>query len=205
MPQQRDEIRPDGIEHARFARRDRMQAVILHECRIQRHAGKQERDQRHLRLPRQIGIQVREAIAIARTVVRWQPYPEQQHAGPRILRQCDHVGKIVVDDLQRQAAQSVVGAQLQQHHCRMVQGQQMGQSFQAATAGLATDAGVDDLVLVPLAVEPPLQQRDPAFCGLESVRRTQAVTEAEDDVSLRGRRALESDEQQCQCECPAAR
>jgi hypothetical protein len=24
-------------------------------------------------------------------------------------------------------------------------------------------------------------------------------------VSLRGRRALESDEQQCQCECPAAR
>jgi len=82
------------------------------------------------------------------------------------------VRKIVTDDRQRQAAQSVIGTQLQQHERRMVQGQQMGQSFQAATAGLATDAGVDDLVLVPLVVEPPLQQRDPAFFGLESVRRT---------------------------------
>ena len=81
----------------------------------------------------------------------------------------------------------------------------MGQSFQAATAGLAADAGVDDLVLVPLVVEPLLQQRDPALLGLQPVGRTQAVTETEDDAILRGGRALEPDEQQCQCERPAAR
>ncbi len=182
-----------------------MQAVILHQCGIQRHAGKQERDQRYLILSCQVRIQVREAIAVARTVVRWQADAQQQHARPRVLRQGDHVREVVVDDRQRQAAQPVVGAQLQQHDRRMVQGQQMGQSFQAATAGLATDAGIDDLVLVPLVVEPLMQQRDPAFFGLESVRRAQAVTEAEDDAILRGRRALEPDEQQCQCECPAAR
>ena len=50
-----------------------------------------------------------------------------------------------------------------------------------------------------------MQQRDPALFGLESVRGTQAVTKAENDAILRGSRALEPDEQQCQCECPAPR
>jgi hypothetical protein len=85
--------------------------------------------------------------------------------------------KVVVNRLQRQATQAIIGAQLQQHDCGVVRGEQVGQSFQAATAGLAADAGVDDLVLVPLVVEPLLQQRDPALLGLQSVGCTEAVTE----------------------------
>ena len=81
----------------------------------------------------------------------------------------------------------------------------MGQSFHAATAGLAADTGIEGLVLVPLLVKPLLQQLDPALLGLQPVGRTEAVTETEDDGILRGGRALEPDEQQCQCECPAAR
>ena len=153
----------------------------------------------------QPGIQLGETIAVAGAVVGGQPDPEQQDLRSGDLGQHDHVRKVVVNGLQRQATQAVIGAQFQQHQRRMMRSQQVGQSFQTATAGLATDAGVDDLVLVPLAAEPSLQQSNPAFLGLQPIGCTQAVTETEDDAILRGRRALEPDEQQCQYECPAAR
>ena len=63
MPQQRGQVGPDGVEHARFARRERMQAIGLHQIRMQRHAFEQERYEGHLKLPGQVRIHLCEAVA----------------------------------------------------------------------------------------------------------------------------------------------
>jgi hypothetical protein len=195
MPQQREQIGPDRVEHPWLTGGHRMQAIGLHQRRIQGHSIQQKRYPGHLLLPGQVGVQVGKAVSIAGPIVGRKPDAEQQNPGSGGPGQGNHVRKVVVNRLQRQAAQAVIGAQLQQYDGGVVHGEQVGQSFQAATAGLAADAGVDDLVLVPLVMKPLLQQRYPALLGLQPVRRTQAVTEAEDDLILRGRRALEPDEQ----------
>ena len=64
---------------------------------------------------------------------------------------------------------------------RMVQHQRARQAGEAARRGFAADAGVDDLVTVPLLLEPRLQQRHPALLhARQPVAGTDAVAEHED-------------------------
>ena len=85
----------------------------------------------------------------------------------------------------------------------LVQLQRARQALQAAARGFAADAGVDDLVPVPLSLKSLCEQRDPTLLWPDSVGGTQTVAEYEDGA-VRGHRVLERNEQQSHAERPGA-
>ena len=65
-------------------------------------------------------------------------------------RQVDHLRQIGAHLRDRQRAQPIVAAQLQDHDLGLMQVERARQARQPARGGFAADAGVDDLVTVPL-------------------------------------------------------
>jgi hypothetical protein len=85
MPQQRDQIGPYGVEHMRLTGGHRMQAIGLHQRRIQGHPFQKKRYPGHLLLPAQFRVQLGEAIAVPGAIVGWQADAQQQDPGARGL------------------------------------------------------------------------------------------------------------------------
>lgn len=98
----------------------------------------------------QLREHARELGGVARPEVGRDAHAHQQHARSGRLRQAHHLREIVAGRACRQSAQAVIGPQLQNHQFRPVQLQRPRQALEAPARGLATHAGVDDLVPVPL-------------------------------------------------------
>ena len=123
--------------------------------------------------------------------------------GPRAADSSIILRQIVAGVSQRQPAQAIVGAELEDHDAGLMQLQGAGQPLEAALGGLAADAGVDDLVPVPLSLQSLRKQSDPTLLRPEAVGGAQAVAEHK-DVAVGGHRVLERDEQQSQARAPQA-
>ena len=99
--------------------------------------------------------------------------------------------KVVAHLAQRQAAQTVVAAELQDHDCRFVQLQRARQAGAGAASRLAADAGVHHTVTVPLSGQSPLQQRYPGRIDRYAITCAQAVADHEDHGLWPQRRSRE--------------
>src|SRR5207253_10188989 len=141
--EQRLQVRPDRVQDRRLARSVWMHAVGLHEGRIEGHLLQQERYERQMILVCQLGEYTREALRVARPVVGRNADADQQHACPGRLRQAHHAREVLAGLAERQSAQPVVGAELQDHRLRPVQLQCPRQPFNPAAGSLAAHAGVD--------------------------------------------------------------
>ncbi len=87
---------------------------------------------------------------------------------------------------QRQAAQAVVAAELDDDHCRFVQFQGTRQPAARAAGGFAADTGVDYAVPVTLPGQSLFQQGHPGGIHFDAIAGAQAVAEHQDGVG-RGR------------------
>ena len=76
---------------------------------------------------------------------------------------------------QRQAAESVVATQLDDHDGGSVPGEEPVQHREAAGRGLAGDAGVEYVVGAALLLQAPAQTLDPAALRFHLVSGTEAV------------------------------
>src|ERR1700722_5880499 len=94
-----------------------------------------------------------ELLGVAGAVVGRNAYSNQQQAGSGGLYQLCHLAKVGARDVQRQSAQSVIGAKFKDHDTWLVQLQGPGQPFEPAFRRLTAYAGVDDLVPVPLCLQ----------------------------------------------------
>jgi hypothetical protein len=103
--------------------------------------------------------------------------PTSSTFAPAFCAACVIAVRLSAVKFERQAPQRVVAAELDDHHGRLVLGQQRRQPRTAARCGVAADAGIDhasgDLFLGKLLV----QQRHPAGAARQAVFRAQRVAQ----------------------------
>lgn len=156
-----------------------MQAVILHPLRLDSHLLHKERQQGDLELLGKPRIDRAECLSIAAAVVRRYPNLHQQRAGVRLLRQGDDLLKVALQIRRRKTAQSVIGAELNQHPARPMLLQQRRQARQPLGGGVAADAGVDHFgaagLFLPLFGQPrrPGLRHRQTVAGAETVAKNQ--------------------------------
>lgn len=122
-----------------------MQSVILHPFRLHHYLFHIEWQQRNVELFGQRRIDGAERLGIAAAVVRRDADLHQERLCAGLLHLRDDLAEIALYVLRREAAQAVVGAQLNQHPARLMLFQQRGQTRQPLRGGVAADAGVDQL------------------------------------------------------------
>ncbi|MOA17779.1 hypothetical protein D3C78_1380480 [compost metagenome] len=96
----------------------------------------------------------------------------QQRLRAGLLYQRDDLAEVALQILRRETAQTVVGTQFNQYPAWLMLFQQLGQTCQPLSGGIATDAGVDQLRVIRFFLPLVGQQRRPGL------RYRQAVTGA---------------------------
>ena len=100
----------------------------------------------------------------------------------------NHRNEIVTHQIQRLAAQAVVGAQLQKHNARPMLLEGCGEPVAATYRGLATDAGINHAVIELFGCEFVMQEVYPAAALGQPVAGCEAVAENENHRLLRPER-----------------
>lgn len=104
----------------------------------------------------------------------------EQDFGVRGEQAGDDGFKIAFGDGERQATEAVVAAEFDDDDGGM-HGEDAGQAVDAVLGGVATDAGVDDAVVVAAGVEVMLERGGVGLAGFEAVTGGDAVSVANDD------------------------
>ena len=162
----------------------RVDAVVLKQfARVWRigHTGQQERHQTDLVRARYFFKQAGKAVGIVGAVIGWHLHAHQQHAGTGFFGRQRHLMQVVFTHGQRQAAQSVVAAQLDDDVAWPVLRQQRAQARAAAGGGVAADAGVDHPCVQAFRTEFLFQQGNPAGAPAQAILGTQRVTQNQND------------------------
>ncbi|EEF26682.1 conserved hypothetical protein, partial [Ricinus communis] len=155
----------------------RMQPVGLEQLRLVGHAVEHERHQRRLDVLAQRAVHGEKLVGIVAAIVGRHAHADQHHLGVGLGGGLAHGAQVGLGGRHRQAAQAVVGAQLDDHDVGLVLGQQRRQARAAAAGGLAADAGIDhdgvDVVLLQFL----LGQRDPARAARQAIFGRQTISE----------------------------
>jgi len=92
-----------------------MDAVLLIEIRAPGHARKKEGDEGHTQLARELRVDLREAARVVRAVVRRDHHARQDNGGSRAAAARHDLAKVLFGLFERQAPETVVGAELDEH------------------------------------------------------------------------------------------
>jgi hypothetical protein len=148
---------------------------------LQGDAIEQEGHQRQFLIAREIGIHPAELRRVLRTVIGRYPHAQEQHLRSGRCGELGHPREILPHLRDRQGAQTVIAAELQEHDRGVVQVERTRQTREPACGRFAADAGIDDLVTVTFLLELRLQQCRPAlFDARQPVTGADAVAEDED-------------------------
>ena len=140
------------------------------------HAMQQERNQRRAFAGRHASKHRCELARVLAPVVGRHLHARDQHLGLGRFACARHGDEVVARHLQRQAAQCVVAAELDDHKLRLMLGQQGGQSRAPTRRGVAADAGVDDGPRQFVGGHALVDQGHPARAALQAVFRRQTIT-----------------------------
>ena len=173
--------RPQIVQQSRLGCGRRMDAVGLHQLLVQRDPLEKESDQRRFVTARQLAIECMKAVRIGGAVVRRHAHADQHDLGAGGLGTLDQELEVLAHLPQRQSAQPVVAAELQDDDCRMMQLQRARQASPRAAGRVAADAGIHHAVSVTLSGETLLQQRHPGCIDGDAVAGAQAVADDQDD------------------------
>jgi len=157
-----------------------MNAICLDQPVVQRHVGKQERRRRQAILAGQQGVSLCKLAGISGAVIGRYFHADQQDLCPGCLSRLDHRRKIFAHFFDPDTAQSIIATEFNDQQYRLVACQRLGDSRTPAAGCIARNAGIHNLVFVPLRGQPLIQKGDPVLVSGESVARTQAVTDHED-------------------------
>ncbi len=154
-----------------------MNLVRLHLRGVERHAVHEEWYECCVERVREIGVHIREPVGVALAVV-WR----HRHAGdddpcPGGFRQLDHLRHVAADHHDWRTAQAVVATEFDEDYLGPMYVECPRQAAQAATGGVAADAGIDDGVSVTFCGQPLLQERDPGFARIEAETGAEAVAD----------------------------
>src|SRR3954465_6349251 len=138
-----------------------MNAVRLEEVFFLGEILEEERNERGAVTLRELGIGRLELLCVMGPIVRRQLHADEHHARARLLRLLDHRAEVLPHLLQRQAAQAVVRAELENQDRRLVLHERLCDPSGATGGGLARDARVDDAIIETLALEALYEQRHP--------------------------------------------
>jgi hypothetical protein len=108
---------------------------------------------------------------VARSIIRRQARADEQYLSSGRMDRADHLFQIGANSGNWQPSQAIICTKLKNHYSGLVQLQRSRQPLCSTSGGLAADAGVDDLGSVTLCLQPPLQERHPAFVGTQTVAR----------------------------------
>ena len=150
-----------------------MQPILLHERGVQRHRLEQERHERQVVLlgadPAYI---CREFGRVARAVVGRHAHADEQHARAGALaRAAPFSADCPCAVLSGRPRRPSFAPSSRITMLRLMHLQGARQALQAAAGGLAADAGVDDLVSVPLCPQPLRAAAQPNPAPAEGRRR----------------------------------
>ncbi len=188
-------MRPDILQHFLLRLGVGMNPVRLHELAVGRNTLENEGHQRHPLLGRDFPVDALEPFSVAFAIVRRKPHTDQQDPRMAGLSFRDHRADVMFHLIEREAAQAVVTAEFDDDYRGLMLGEQPGQAGEAAGRGVATDAGVDDPVIVVFPLEPFSELRNPAGLYVHAVSRAQTVTDDE-QCARRGRQWNQPDQQQ---------
>ena len=122
-----------------------------------------------------------ELLDVVAAVVGWQGDAGKQDFDVRIFQRGEHQIEVAACLVERQAAQSIVAAELDNDDLGMHQQDGMDASHGVLCGGPA-DAFVYDLVVVAAGVQVPLQRVGVGLPVLEAIARGDAVAIADEDV-----------------------
>src|SRR5688500_7331994 len=115
------------------------------------------------------------AVRIGGAVVRRHAHPDQHDLGAGSLGALDQELEVLPDLTQRQPAQPVVAAELQDDDGGLMQFERAWQARPRATGGVAADAGIHYAVSVTLRSKALLQQRNPSRVDCDAVADRKSV------------------------------
>ena len=148
-----------------------MDAIGLEIFRLVAETLQDERRERHAIALRHVRKRILERLRVIGPVVRRHAHADDQHACAGFLGALDHRAEVRLQLRDRQAAQAVVAAKLENHHRRMMLRQQLADARAPAGSGVAGDARIDDVIIEPFPLQPFCEQRHPALRAREAVRR----------------------------------
>ncbi len=106
-------------------------------------------------------IQFTKFVGVHFSVIGWHFHADQKHLALGTSRPRDDRVKIGLGVCQRVAAQTVVGPEFDNHDCRVMPLQRLGNTALATGGGLAANAGIDRGVTGFRTIELMLQQSYP--------------------------------------------
>jgi len=124
-----------------------------------------------------------ERLDVVRAVVWGQRDAGQQDTDVRGFKRSENLVKVVAGLIEGQAAQAVVTAKLDDDHLRM-KAQDGGKDRDGVLGGGSAGASIDDLIVVSLGVELPLQGVGEGLATRKSMARGDAVAEADQNVRV---------------------
>ena len=172
---QRREFRPDGVGDG-LCGFVRVQSVGLKMLWIVFQSDEQERQQRGLVLGRERRENLLERLGVLGAPVGRKLHADQEHLGAGLLCLLDHRAEIALHLIDRQAAQTVVCAELENHDRRFDLDENFRHARESTSGGFSRDAGIDDAIIHALPFKPLLEQRDPATLLRDSIGRGKAVS-----------------------------
>ena len=112
---------------------------------------------------------------VGSTVIGWHLHANQQHPRTSLLRGPHHDPEVVASHRQREPAQGVIAAQLDDHMTWVVLGQQCSKARAPARGRIPTDAGVDHGSAGEFLCQAFLEQGHPASTAAQTVFGAQRV------------------------------
>ncbi len=162
-----------------------MQAVGLEGVAVQRDRFQQEGQQRDFFAFGDVAEGGMEVLGVLRPVIRRQAHADQQHSGFPPLRRLHHESQVVRHGGHRQAAQSVVGAEREDHDGRLEPVKRRGKARLPAGRGFAADAGVAHRVAGTSGLQALSEQGRPALADGDAETRGKAVAVDQDALFRR--------------------
>ena len=170
-----------------------MNAIVLHEPGHGRHALQQEGDKGNVGFGCNAVEVLMETVHVAFAIVRRHEHADQEDIGAGFTRHRHHACQVVANSGDRIPSQAVVSAELDHDHVWRVALQRARQAHDASPRRLSAHGGVDDGDVRFECLEAPGEEIYPALFGLDTVGRTDAVTEYEQRTfSVSGRRRQEA-------------
>jgi len=174
------QLGPDVVEDPRLGVRGGMDAIRLHQGRLQRDTVEYERHHRYAVSLDEAGIDRVETLCVLGAVIWRDANSGQQDLGPSVSRPLDDRLQIPLHLPDRSAAQTVIAAELDDDDCRLMQLEGTRQAGQRGTRRITADAGIHHLVTVTFRFQARLQQTHPSAIERDTEGGTQTVAEDQD-------------------------
>lgn len=184
MAEQGFQCRPDVVEQPGLGGAGRVQAVRLKKLRMLGNPGEQEIDMGEFFCFHYVDEDLCEIVCVMAVIGR-QAHADQQDAGLAFAGGSNHGFQVGTHFGQRQAAQTIVGAEGNDDNPRAMSLQCGGQAGEATGSGFAGNAEVGNVIIQTLIAQALLQQGRPGGVGADAISGRERIANNEQGFRCR--------------------